>query len=165
MPCWISFSLAVPGFALRNCFRVVRDLCVVGGGGSIVRAVANIFPDPTSAFTVAPLVARKVERLVGIYVLAVHALDLSEIVAARSMLFLLRVGEGPLVVQLPLFPDPMSAFTGQRTLCAVRCNALLGLFFYSFLSSLRRLSSHRMSSSRVTLPPLRIARSLPSGYR
>ena len=30
---------------------------------------------------------RTVERLVGIYVLAVHALDLSEIVAARSMLF------------------------------------------------------------------------------
>ena len=27
MPCWISFSLAVPGFALRNRFRVVRDLC------------------------------------------------------------------------------------------------------------------------------------------
>ena len=27
MPCWIPFSLAVPGFALRNRFRVVRDLC------------------------------------------------------------------------------------------------------------------------------------------
>ena len=26
-PCWIPFSLAVPGFALRNRFRVVRDLC------------------------------------------------------------------------------------------------------------------------------------------
>ena len=42
MLCWIPFSLAVPGFALRNRFRVVRDLCVVGGGGSIVRAAANI---------------------------------------------------------------------------------------------------------------------------
>ena len=51
MLCWIPFSLAVSGFALRNRFRVVRDLCIVGGGGSIVRAVANIFPDPTSAFT------------------------------------------------------------------------------------------------------------------
>ena len=30
-----------------------------------MRAVAYIFYDPTSAFTVAPLVARKVERLVG----------------------------------------------------------------------------------------------------
>ena len=29
-----------------------------------MRAVAYIFPDPTSAFTVAPLAARKVERLV-----------------------------------------------------------------------------------------------------
>ena len=47
-PCWIPFSSAVPGFALPNRFRVVRDLCVVGGGGSIVRAVAYIFPDPTS---------------------------------------------------------------------------------------------------------------------
>ena len=26
-PCWIPFSLAVPGFALRNRFRGVRDLC------------------------------------------------------------------------------------------------------------------------------------------
>ena len=26
-PCWIPFSLAVPGFALRNRSRVVRDLC------------------------------------------------------------------------------------------------------------------------------------------
>ena len=50
-PCWIPFSSAVPGFALPNRFRAARDLCVVGGGGSIVRAVANIFPDPTSAFT------------------------------------------------------------------------------------------------------------------
>ena len=29
-----------------------------------MRAAANIFPGPTSAFTVAPLAARKVERLV-----------------------------------------------------------------------------------------------------
>ena len=41
MPCWIPFSSAVPGFALRNRSRVVRDLCVVGGGGSIVRAAAH----------------------------------------------------------------------------------------------------------------------------
>ena len=26
-PCWVSFSSAVLGFAFRNRFRVVRDLC------------------------------------------------------------------------------------------------------------------------------------------
>ena len=44
------------------------------------------------------LCAVVVERLVGIFILAVHALDLSEIVAAWSMLFPLTVVEGPLVV-------------------------------------------------------------------
>ena len=33
-----------------------------------MRAVAYIFYDPTSAFTVAPLVARKVERFVGLFI-------------------------------------------------------------------------------------------------
>ena len=44
------------------------------------------------------LCAVVVERLVGIFFLAVHALDLSEIVAAWSMLFPLTLVEGPLVV-------------------------------------------------------------------
>jgi len=44
------------------------------------------------------LCAVGVQRLVGIFILAVHALDLFEIVAAASMLFPLTVVEGPLVV-------------------------------------------------------------------
>ena len=42
-PCWILFSLAVPGFALPNRFRVVDALCFSSGGGSIERAVAQYF--------------------------------------------------------------------------------------------------------------------------
>ena len=42
-PCWVPFSLAVPGFALRNRFRAVDALCFNSGGGSVDRADAYIF--------------------------------------------------------------------------------------------------------------------------
>ena len=42
------------------------------------------------------LVSRNLERFVGIFILAVHALTRSQIVAARSMHFALTVVEGPL---------------------------------------------------------------------
>ena len=84
-----------------------------------MRAVANIFPDPTSAFTVAPLVARKVERLVGSHFHWLFLASHSQIVSARSMDFPLRVGEGSLAVQLPLFPDPTSRVRGPDTLWRV----------------------------------------------
>ena len=72
MPCWIQFSLAVPGFAFPNRSRAVVVI-LSQWGRSIMRAVAHIiFPDPTSAFTVAPLVARKVERLVRRFHFLVH---------------------------------------------------------------------------------------------
>ena len=45
------------------------------------------------------LCAVVVQRLVGIFILAVHALALSEIVAASSMLFPLTVVEGPFHVR------------------------------------------------------------------
>ena len=65
MPCWIPFSLAVPGFALRNRSRVVRDLCVVGGGGSIVRAAAHFSRSNVSVHPRCTLCTVGVERLVG----------------------------------------------------------------------------------------------------
>ena len=52
-----------------------------------MRAVAYIFPDPTSAFTVAPLVARKVERLVGFHFHRLFLASLSEIVSAGFVTF------------------------------------------------------------------------------
>ena len=58
-----------------------------GGGGSISRAVAHIFRSQRRCSPSGHLVTRRVEHIVGIFILAVHALDLSEIVAARSMLF------------------------------------------------------------------------------
>ena len=55
-----------------------------------MRAVAYIFPDPTSAFTVAPLVARKVERLVGSYFHWLFLASLSEIVSAWFVTFVFQ---------------------------------------------------------------------------
>ena len=55
-----------------------------------MRAVANIFPDPTSAFTVAPLVARKVERLVGSRFHRLFLASLSEIVSAGFVTFVFQ---------------------------------------------------------------------------
>ena len=57
------------------------------------------------------LVRRTVERLVGIYVLAVHALDLSEIVAARSMLFAGGWWRIHFTCGSPYILIPTSAFT------------------------------------------------------
>ena len=47
-PCWVPFSLAVPGFALPNRFRGVRDLCFIVVEGPLC-ARLPIYPDPTSA--------------------------------------------------------------------------------------------------------------------
>ena len=63
-----------------------------------MRAVAHYFQIQRRRSPSGHLVTRRVEHIVGIFILAVHALDLSEIVAARSMLFPLSVVEGPLVV-------------------------------------------------------------------
>ena len=62
------------------------------------QADLHIFYPNVSVHPRRTLCAVVVERLVGIFILAVHALDLSEIVAAWSMLFPLTVVEGPLVV-------------------------------------------------------------------
>ena len=56
------YSSAVPGFGPKS-FPRGRRGSHRSCGGSIGRAVA-IYSEPTSAFTVAPLAARKVERLV-----------------------------------------------------------------------------------------------------
>ena len=84
-----------------------------------MRAVAIYILVPTSAFTVAPLVARKVERLVGIYVLAVHALDLSEIVAPSSMpfaggLWKIHFTCGSPYILIPTFYRSMLSFAGEK---------------------------------------------------
>ena len=64
------YSSAVPGFGPKS-FPRGRRGSHRSCGGSIGRAVA-IYSEPTSAFTVAPLVARKVERLVRRFHFLVH---------------------------------------------------------------------------------------------
>ena len=41
-PCWVPFSLAVPGFTFPNRFRAVDGFSIEGRGRSIGRAVAII---------------------------------------------------------------------------------------------------------------------------
>ena len=49
-PCWIPFSSAVPGFALPNRFRAVRDLCFTVVEGPLCARLPIYFLYPTSAF-------------------------------------------------------------------------------------------------------------------
>ena len=111
---------------------------------SLVRAVSALLPHhpPASLGIIIfsanvsvhrrRLVRRTVERLVGIYVLAVHALDLSEIVAPASMLFAGGWWRVHFTCGSPYILIPTSAFT-DGALCAVRWNDLLGFMFWLFM--------------------------------
>ena len=52
-----------------------------------------------------------VERLVGSHFHWLFLASLSEIVSARSMLFVLTVVEGPLIARMPIYSDPTSRVT------------------------------------------------------
>ena len=103
MPCWITFSLAVPGFALRNRFRAVRDLCFVGGGGSIVRVAAHFSRSNVSIHPRCTLCTVGVECLVGFHFHWLFLASLSEIVSAWFVTFVSSVVEGPLCARLPIY--------------------------------------------------------------
>ena len=67
--------------------RAVDAVSVEGRGRSISRAATQYFLNPTSAFTVAPLVARKVERLVGSHFHWLFLASLFQIVSAGFVTF------------------------------------------------------------------------------
>jgi hypothetical protein len=90
--------------------------------------MVSFIDDPNVSVHRRRLVRRTVERLVGIYVLAVHALDLSEIVAPASMLFAGGWWRVHFTCGSPYILIPTSAFWGPDTLWRVPSNALLGLF-------------------------------------
>ena len=75
-PCWILFSLAVPGFALPNRFRAVVAVRIAPVEGPLVVQLPYILSQRQRS-PAAHLVRRTVRRLVRIFILAVHALDLS----------------------------------------------------------------------------------------
>ena len=122
------YSSAVPGFGPKS-FPRGRRGSHRSCGGSIGRAVA-IYSEPTSAFTVAPLAARKVERLVGLFILfsAVLLWPIVLNVTVWSLFFALSMWKVQCTCGSLLFICPTSAFTGGA-LCAVRWNALLGCSF------------------------------------
>ena len=63
-PCWIPFSLAVPGFALRNRFRAVRDLCFTVVEGPLCARLPIYFLIQRQRSPAAHLVRRTVQRIV-----------------------------------------------------------------------------------------------------
>ena len=138
-PCWIPFSSAVPGFALPNRFRGVRDLCFTVVEGPLCARLPIYFLIQRQRSPSRHLWRVMVERLVGSHFHWLFLASLSQIVSARSMDFPLRVGEGPLAVQFPLFPDPTSGVRGQRTLCAVPWTPLLESVFILLQGILRTL--------------------------
>ena len=95
----------------------------------------------TSAFTVAPLVARKVERLVGFHFHRLFLASLSEIVPAWFVTFVSSVVEVPLCARQLIIPDPTSAFT-VAPLVARKVERLVGSLFHRlFLASLFQIVS------------------------
>ena len=77
----------------------------------VLWSAVNLFLSSNVSVQVRRLVRRNLQRLVGIYVLAVHALDLSEIVAARSMLFAGGWWRINFTCGSPYILIPTSAFT------------------------------------------------------
>ena len=94
----------------------------------------SYFHGRTSAFTVAPLVARKVERLVGLFIWfsAVLLWPIVLNVTVWSLFFALSMWRVHCTCGSLLFICPTSAFSGRRTLCDVRSNALFCAFAYGF---------------------------------
>ena len=90
MPCWITFSLAVPGFALRNRFRAVVAVRIAPVEGPLVVQLPYILSQRQRSPS-RHLWRVMVERLVGFHFHWLFLASLSEIVAARSMLFPLTV--------------------------------------------------------------------------
>ena len=80
---------------------------------------------PNVSVQVRRLVRRNLQRLVGIFILAVHALDLSEIVAARSMLFAGGWWRIHFTCGSPYILIPTSGVRGPDTLWRVPWTPLL----------------------------------------
>ena len=84
---------------------------------------------------------RNLQRLVGIFILAVHALDLSEIVAASSMLFVRGWWRVHFTRGSQYILIPTSAFT-VAPLVARKVERLVGSHFHwLFLASLFQIVS------------------------
>ena len=111
-PCW-AVHLVFGCSALAHCSQcdsVVAFLCIVDVEGPL-HVRQPVIHMPNVSVHRRRLVRRTVERLVGIYVLAVHALDLFEIVAPSSMLFAGGWWRIHFTCGSPYILIPTSAFT------------------------------------------------------
>ena len=128
-PCWnFLFGCSCPG-PVRNRGRVVDALSIDGSGGSVGRAVGHYSDSNVSVHPRRTLCAVGVERLVGIFILAVHALALSEIVAASSMLFARGWWRVHFTCGSPYILIPTSGFWLRRALAPIARNPLFDEFF------------------------------------
>jgi hypothetical protein len=99
---WPHHDLLVRDDVHQFLLKAMKKKKPVDGTGSLLNV--SVHPRRT-------MCAVGVQRLVGIFILAVHALDLSEIVAARSMLFAGGWWRIHFTCGSPYILIPTSAFT------------------------------------------------------
>ena len=89
-PCWIPFSLAVPGFAFPNRFRGVRDLCFSVVEGPLCARSPIYFLIQRQRSPSRHLWRVMVERLVGFHFHRLFLASRPEIVSAGLVTFVLQ---------------------------------------------------------------------------
>ena len=148
--------MAVPGFALPNRFRGVRDLCFSVVEGPLCARSPIYFLIQRQRSPTAHLVRRTVQGLVRIDYHGCSCpgpvLNRDRVVDALSI----DGVEGPFHVRLPIILIRTSGLRLRRALAPIASNALLGLFIlFSAVPSLiqkgrgwswhRRIANHRIN--------------------
>ena len=129
MPCWISFSLAVPGFALRNRFRAVRDLCFTVVEGPLCARLPIYFLIQRQRSPSRRLRRVMVERLVRIYIIGCLAVPFHSQIQASALL----VHHPVRVTPGSLYFSRTSAFT-VAPLAARKVERLVGLIYHHLVT-------------------------------
>ena len=114
------------GSAFVTYFRIILQWDSALDTGFHLSYVPNVGVEAEARFG-----ADSLERFVGIFILAVHALDLSEIVAARSMLFARGWWRVHFTCGSPYIPIPTSRVRGPDTLWRVPWTRLFKIIYFS----------------------------------
>ena len=149
-PCWVPFSLAVPGFTFPNRFRGVRDLCLsVVEGPSCARLPIYFLIQrqrspaaPCAPYGGTPCWA--VHLVFGCSALA-HCSQCDSVVAFLCIVDV----EGPVHVRQPVIHMPNVSVHRRRTLCAVRCDALFNAFIFPDFHARKSKISKNRPENRV----------------
>ena len=151
-PCWIPFSLAVPGFALRNRFRVVRDLCFTVVEGPLCAQSPIYFLIQRQRSPSRHLWRVGVQRLVGFHFHWLFLASLSEIVSAGFVTFVFQWWRVRRARGGSLFSDPTSAFRLEARFGADSLQRLVRIFISLRLHNIELIQALNMPARH---PPFR----------